>query len=117
MGGVLFAVGTLLRASARAPKVGLSAPHERALAQYQGALRFQAKLLQDVPRWYLAPFVPGTLWIFVQVGWSEGGLAWVACGVGILLAAAVFAAIAWLNLKAAKALAAEADAIGPSELA
>lgn len=115
--GTLFAVGTLLRASARAPKVDLSAPLEGSVAQYEAALRFQAKLLRDVPRWYLAPFVPGVLWIFVHMGWSKGGLAWVASGLGILLAAAVYAAIAWLNLRAAKVFTAEADSLDNGETA
>lgn len=80
--------------------------------QHRRALRYQAELLADVPRWYIAPLLPGMVWFY---GW--GALrSWGTRGFGMVASLAAVTAlfigwVAWINLRAARRLHAEADAL------
>ncbi|MEZ5682469.1 MAG: hypothetical protein R3E14_14360 [Erythrobacter sp.] len=72
-------------------------------------LKRQRDLLRGVPRWYLAPLVPGILGVYLTTaygvarahGWEValGGI-WQPLGLTI----AFFCLVAWLNLRAARQL-------------
>ncbi len=112
IGGVGVALGVLLVAQGRAPQPDPKAPTEVFLARYRDALRYQALLLRRAPLWYLGPLVPGVAYILVFAAWRAGGQAWIGVGVAGAAVFGVFCAIAWLNLRAAAALEAEAEALG-----
>ncbi|WP_374405687.1 hypothetical protein [Pelagerythrobacter sp.] len=81
-------------------------------AQYER----QRRALASVSRWYLAPLVPGMVLVFVgsalpvarEIGWPAalGGLALPA-----LIVTGIFAGIAWLNRRTARALEREIAAL------
>lgn len=70
---------------------------------YRGNLEAQAKLLQDVPRWYLGPLVPGMLTFFAGFLIATPA-AWLKLVPVMAGCAAVFVAVGWLNRFAAKKL-------------
>jgi len=103
--GILFIVGMMWFVAT--PR-GDFARHPATEAGYWRAeMRRQARLLRWVPLWYLAPLLPGMALVF----WSERAgspvKAAIAAG-GIVL---VFAFVAWLNVRAARQLERDADAL------
>ena len=83
----------------------------RAFAQaYAEALLAQARLLRTVPIWYLAPLGAGMLTLLAGFFSESGGddpILWLYSA----LVVAVFAAIAWMNRRAAGKLQAEAETL------
>lgn len=82
---------------------------------YRGELQRQRDALASVPRWYLAPFVPGMLLFVISTGFSPPHLPLPArvliCLAGAAIVALSFGAVAWLNAHGAKALQREIDAL------
>jgi uncharacterized membrane protein (DUF485 family) len=72
-------------------------------------LEHQRQALASVPRWYLAPLVPGVALVLVgstlpmarDLGW---GVALAGIAVPAAIVGAIFAGIAWLNRRAARLL-------------
>lgn len=79
------------------------------LEQRQAELLHQAALLEAVPYWYLGPILPG-LAVLTVADWpgSEGGVALVVWSLGAVALVGLTVGIAWLNLRAARQLRAEA---------
>ena len=75
----------------------------RYVKAYRDNLEAQADLLQNVPRWYLGPFVPGMV-IFFAGFIIAAPAAWLKVMPVMAGCAAVFVAIGWLNRYAAKKL-------------
>ncbi|USA40589.1 hypothetical protein [Pelagerythrobacter marinus] len=76
----------------------------------------QRDALASVPRWYLAPLVPGlalvTVGSVLPIARAEGWIvASLAAAGPLALIAGVFAGIAWLNRRAARELAREIEAL------
>lgn len=127
LGLALVVVGTLsvlrtLRHQGLAPTADPSAPTAAHLAAHRRQLAHQAALLESVPRWYLAPFLPGLTVFFVGpdlVAWLTGEAeALASLGVGLALwlgCLLTYAGIAWLNRHTARGLRAELAAL-PAEL-
>jgi len=98
--GVLLALGTVPVAAVLlwvAPPATDRPPRDEMLRQ--------ARLLEWVPLWYLAPLVPGVVALLVIAGRNGGFRAGL---VGVVFAA-VFAAVAWLNRRGAAYLRALAE--------
>ena len=82
-------------------------PESSCKDQLRDQLVRQRDLLKGVPKWYLAPFIPGILGVYFSAaygvaqvrGWEValGGI-WQPLG----LTAAFFCFVAWLNLRAAR---------------
>lgn len=93
------------------------------IAFHRAELIRQREALATVPRWYLAPFVPGILIFMGGVSFApDTGLPLLArlsqFGISLAIVSAVFAGVAWLNVRAVKQLDAEIaalDATGASE--
>lgn len=84
----------------------------RLLDHHRAELLRQRDALASVWRWYLAPFVPGTVLFVAGVNFSsETGLPFLAGLVSFAVAMAImgslFAGIIWINSRAAKQLEAE----------
>jgi hypothetical protein len=81
-------------------------------------LERQRDLLRSVPRWYLAPLVPGLAVLFVGSGFEKAGA---SAGLplkpvlGVLAFVLLFLAIAWLNAKAAREVQRELDELQAPE--
>jgi Flp pilus assembly protein TadB len=88
-----------------------TADTERFLSAYRANLEAQAALLESVPRWYLAPLVPGLVTFYVGFVVREPATWWAPL---ILLAISllVFAAIGWMNRVGARKLRAQAAKLG-----
>ena len=93
------------------------------IAFHRAELIRQREALATVPRWYLAPFVPGILIFMGGVSFApDTGLPLLdrlsQFGISLAIVSAVFAGVAWLNVRAVKQLDAEIaalDAAGASE--
>jgi hypothetical protein len=110
--GALVVAGGLLRRG-RAPAADPAAPTLRHLDAHRRELEHQAALLRAVPLWYLGPLLPGmALTLGVRLVDTDGAPAvWATIG----LCAVFFVGVGWLNLRAARALEAEAEALGGDE--
>lgn len=91
-------------------------PEEDCRSHLRAQLEHQHEALASVPRWYLAPLIPGMVLVLVgSVLPIARGAGWVAAlfafAVPALFVAGVFAGIAWLNRRAARALEAEIAAL------
>jgi hypothetical protein len=76
---------------------------------HRSELLQQREALATVPRWYLAPFVPGMLLFIGGVSFSEDtGLPLLVriaqFGISLAVVGAVFMGVAWLNARAVKQL-------------
>lgn len=109
--GTLVVVRNLQRyGPAGQPGAGLAADCR---AFYRGELVRQRDALRSITRWYLAPFIPGL--VLFQAGVAHSMLAQempmaavaVISGIALAFLFAVFAAIRWLNHRAASQLDAE----------
>lgn len=80
------------------------------MSAYRERLLEQARLLRNVPRWYLAPFVPGMVGILVDVAWRHPDR-WPVVLTVLAACVAVFASIFWFNRVAAGKLTARAGEI------
>jgi hypothetical protein len=101
--GVVFVVVTLRRRGRAAHQDAGAAPTSQVLRSLVAELRRQRDLLRDVPRWYLAPFVPGFL--LIAIGrFLEQPEKWPVQVRFLLSTAAIFAFVAWLNRRAARNL-------------
>ena len=84
-------------------------PEADCRSHLRAQLEHQRQALASVPRWYLAPLVPGVLLVLVgsvlpvarDAGWIA---ALIAFALPAVVVTAVFAGIAWLNRRAARAL-------------
>ena len=90
--------------------------NEPLMAFHRRELVRQREALATVPRWYLAPFVPGILVFVGGVSFSpDTGLPLLAriaqFGFSLAIVGAIFAGIAWLNARAVKQLDAEIAAL------
>lgn len=121
--GVLWVIGVLWKRGSNVPPPGLDAPTSEQIAFHRRALVRQRDLLRAVPRWYLAPLVPGLVVVLVAQalrsplaeGAAYPALARAALIAGELaLVALVFGAVAWLNARAARKLDAEIAALDPA---
>lgn len=91
-------------------------PEADCRSHLRAQLEHQRKALASVPRWYLAPLVPGVAVVLVgsvlpvarDAGWVP---ALFAFALPALFVATIFAGIAWLNRRAARALEAEIAAL------
>lgn len=104
-----------------APPVDPSATTAAHLAAHRRQLAHQAQLLEAVPRWYLAPFLPGLTVFFLGpdlAAWLGGdpeALASLGVGLALWLGTLVlFGGIARLNRRAAAKLRAELAGLPPS---
>lgn len=120
MAGTAMVVAVLWRRGSNPRPPAIDAPTREQIAFHRGALVRQRDLLRSVPRWYLGPFVPGLVVLFVAQarsallgeGLSSPALERVAPLAGNLaLVALVFVAVAWLNARAARKLDAEVAAL------
>lgn len=101
--GVVFVVVVLHRRGRASSEDRSAAPTSEALRSHVAELRRQRDLLRDVPRWYLAPFVPGLL--LIAIGrFLEEPEKWSVQVRFLLSTAAIFAFVAWLNRRAARKL-------------
>lgn len=112
-GAILTALGAAYVAYALHAKAGASAGQpdggEPLIDFHRAELVRQRKALATVPRWYLAPFVPGMLVFVGGVSFSpDTGLPLLArlaqFGFAVGIVGAVFAGVAWLNARAVKQL-------------
>jgi hypothetical protein len=120
MAGAVVVVAVLWRRGSNMRPPMIDAPTSEQIAFHRGALVRQRDLLRSVPRWYLGPFVPGILVLFVAQARNAllgEGLPSAALDRGALLAGnlalvvLVFVAVAWLNARAARKLDAEIAAL------
>lgn len=91
-------------------------PESDCRTHLRAQLDHQRKAITSVPRWYLAPLVPGiALVIFGSALPIARDAGWCVALAGITLpsaiVAAIFAAVAWLNRRAARMLAREIAAL------
>jgi len=99
----------LRRRSSRA-----KAPSDEAaacLAHYREALAREHDLLKSVPRWYLAPLLPGLVLFFAGLAVSGSGAVRWGVALAVLLAGAVFVAVWRLNERAARQVAREIETV------
>lgn len=101
---VAYALHTKASAPGSQPDGG-----EPLLDFHRAELLRQRQALATVPRWYLAPFVPGMLLFVGGVSFTpDSGLPLMArffqFGIATAIVAAVFAGVAWLNARAVKQL-------------
>jgi hypothetical protein len=88
------------------------------LAFHRRELERQRDLLRSVPRWYLAPLVPGLAVLFLGSGFekaSAGADLPLKPVLGVLAFVLLFLAIAWLNAKAAREVQRELDELQAPE--
>jgi len=94
-------------------KVGSNLPHspeQDCRSHLRAQLAHQHKALSSVGRWYLGPFIPGLLAVFLamveitsrQTGWA---IAFGMLALPAVVVVAMFVGIFWLNKRAAKQLA------------
>ena len=101
--GVAFVLYQLHQRGRAAAVERTDAPTLEVLRRYVAQLRRQRDLLRDVPRWYLAPFLPGFL--LITIGrFLEEPERWPIQLAFLLFSGAVFAFVAWLNRRAARKL-------------
>jgi hypothetical protein len=119
-GCILTALGAVYVAYALHEKAGTFGGRpegaEPLLDYHRAELLRQRQALATVPRWYLAPFVPGILIFIGGVSFApDTGLPLLArlsqFGISLAIVSAVFAGVAWLNVRAVKQLDAEIAAI------
>jgi hypothetical protein len=89
---------------------------------HRGELVRQRDTLATVWQWYLAPFAPGMLVFLAGVAFTPENPAPLPAraaifGVGVLIVGAMFAAIHWLNLRAAATLTREIAALDQARAA
>lgn len=83
---------------------------------YREELMRQYMALRDVWRWYLAPLAPGLLVLMAGASFAPDRSAplfakAILFGVCLLIVAVVFWGVAWINLRAARQIKAQIDAI------
>lgn len=91
-------------------------PESDCRSHLRAQLEHQRQALASVPRWYLAPLVPGMMLVLVGSALPLArDTSWAAALVGLALPAvvigAIFIGIAWLNRRAARALEGEIAAL------
>ena len=91
-------------------------PEEDCRSHLSAQYRRQAEALRKVPMWYVAPFLPSVLGVYGTVAIKAMGVrpaAEIVERIGLPLAAtlAFFGFVIWLNLRAARKLAAQAKAL------
>ena len=116
--GVLVTLWNLHRRAGLLPP----APEEDCRTHLLAQLQRQQNALASVPRWYLAPLVPGLVLFALATGASIApALGWLAAAmlafVSLGVAGAVFALIARLNRNAARRIAAQIAALEDGPLA
>jgi hypothetical protein len=85
------------------------------LSAYRRQLERRRELLRDVPRWYLAPFLPGLVLFHIGTALGPRPGAWRGSAISGAVSIAVFIAIAILNRRGARKLDAEIAALPPDE--
>lgn len=105
LGGIVMVLRHLIRRGSNLARH----PEESCIAHHRAALTRQRDLLRAVPRWYLAPMLPGVIALYGVVALRVAPVAQAAdmarqLGLPLLGTLAVFAAIGWLNLRAAAGL-------------
>lgn len=119
-GAILTAMGAAYVAFALHTKAGATGGQpdggEPLMDFHRAELVRQRNALATVPRWYLAPFVPGMLVFVGGVSFSpDTGLPLLArliqFGTAVVIVGAVFAGVAWLNARAVKQLDARITAL------
>lgn len=114
--GALFVVWKLNAAGSNLDR----RPEQTCRAHHRAQLVRQRNLLRDVPRWYLAPFLPGMALLYgttiVRVG-QRVGYAEAIEPLLVPLGATIafFGFVAWLNLRAAGQLDREIEALDASD--
>ena len=99
------------------PKPDAAATTAAHLAHHRASLERQIALLGTVPRWYLAPFVPGLVLflagVVLESPVASAPLSVQARVVGVMAGACtfVFAGVAWMNRRATRKLQAELAAL------
>jgi len=109
---ILFVIGVFLTVAR--PRGNLIANPPTDLDHWSTEVRRQARLLRRVPLWYLGPFLPGFVLLLWSLALRLGPKGWLQLSVPaavLLVLVLVFGGIAWLNLRAASTLEAEADAL------
>lgn len=113
--GTLYVVWQLHAMARAAGKAEVDAA--QSLSRFHlGELKRQRAALATVWRWYLLPFVPGMLVFLGGVSFTPENPAPLAAklavfAMGAAIVGGLFAAIAWLNGRAVRALDAEIDAV------
>lgn len=84
-------------------------PEDSCVAHLRRQLVRQRDLLRGVPKWYLAPFLPGMLGFYLAFAAKDAqSVGWLAAlqglWTGLALTAALFVIVAWLNLRGAREL-------------
>lgn len=110
VGALLIVVGTAvvvanirLRGHAAKEQAPLDGPTTALVAWHRAELVRQRTLLRDVPRWYLAPFVPGVA-VFVVGAFISRPSGWPVFLVVVAFSVATFLGLAWVNRRAARKL-------------
>ena len=91
-------------------------PEQNCREHLRNQLVRQRDLLRSVPKWYLAPFIPGLVGFYFVVTWNVAAIhGWTVAVEGVWLkivgTAAFFVFVAWLNLRAAKQIDKEIGAL------
>lgn len=113
-----FGAAQLHRLGGTRPPPPPDAPTAEHLAHLRAELARQRDLLAAVPRWYVAPFLPGMVLFFAghvihAVGRGAPlGPTLVACIFPLAVCGALFAVVLLANARAARALGREIDSLG-----
>ena len=110
--GMVVVLAALYRRAGNLPRQ----PETDCRSHLRTQLEHQRRALASVPRWYLAPLTPGIALVLVgsmfplarEAGW---GIALGGVAIPAAVVAAIFAGIAWLNRRAARALEREIAAL------
>jgi hypothetical protein len=100
--GALFVTAFIVLRARNLKEPGPAAPTNDVLAYEHEQLERQARLLERVWLWYLAPLLPSVLLIYGDVIWRTGKFG----KIGLLFVGtmAFFALIGWINMRSARAL-------------
>ena len=98
--GVLYAMWQLRR-RASPGKADLAAS---AMAFHRAELLRQQRALEGIWRWYLGPMAPGLVVFIVGPALRQPPESWLDVSMGLGVCALVFAAVWWLNWRAARKL-------------
>ena len=110
--GVIYVIGTLYRQG----RVETRQPENSCIDHLRGQLTRQRDLLRSVPKWYLAPLVPGVVGLYLTIIWEVAQVrGWAVAVEGLWLefggTLVFFVFVGWLNLRAARGLDREIQAL------
>lgn len=111
LGGLGAAIILRLRGHGAEGKPPVASTTRDVLLWHRSELSRQRDLLRSVPVWYLGPFVPGLVLLLVGA-WLAHPDKWLRISLSGALVLVVFTGVAFMNLKAARKLGEQIDAVG-----